>query len=320
MGDIMRPVPFGELLNRMFSEYKESKSIFGIPSKQFYRKENAKSLSVWGEHCETPVGPAAGPHTQLAQNIVCSWLAGGRFMELKTVQKLDQLEIAKPCIDAEDECFNTEWSTEFTLVKAYDEYLKAWIALHLLEEVFDPRAEGEDKSFVFNMSVGYDLAGIETAPMQKYIDDMVDSSQHENFHAYVAELKTFINDPEFIKTYGFEHRLARLENLPASISAQLTRGVTLSTMHGCPPNEIEAICRYMIADKHINTFVKLNPTLLGYTRVRSIMDNAGFDYIALSEESFSHDLQIEPAKAMLHRLVDLAPKPMPFSLPKSTKR
>lgn len=305
MGDIMRPVPFGELLNRMFSEYKESKSIFGIPSKQFYRKENAKSLSVWGEHCETPVGPAAGPHTQLAQNIVCSWLAGGRFMELKTVQKLDQLEIAKPCIDAEDECFNTEWSTEFTLVKAYDEYLKAWIALHLLEEVFDPRAEGEDKSFVFNMSVGYDLAGIETAPMQKYIDDMVDSSQHENFHAYVAELKTFINDPEFIKTYGFEHRLARLENLPASISTQLTRGVTLSTMHGCPPNEIEAICRYMIADKHINTFVKLNPTLLGYTRVRSIMDNAGFDYIALSEESFSHDLQIEPAKAMLHRLVDL---------------
>ncbi len=153
MGDIMRPVPFGELLNRIFSEYKESQSIFGIPSKQFYRKDNAKDLSVWGENCETPVGPAAGPHTQLAQNIICSWLAGGRFMELKTVQKLDQLELAKPCIDAEDECFNTEWSTEFTLIKAYDEYLKAWIALHLLEEVFAPRGDGEEKSFIFNMSV-----------------------------------------------------------------------------------------------------------------------------------------------------------------------
>ena len=37
------------------------------------------------------------------------------FIELKTVQILDRLELEKPCIDAEDECFNTEWSTEFTL-------------------------------------------------------------------------------------------------------------------------------------------------------------------------------------------------------------
>lgn len=301
MGDIMRPVPFGELLNRIFSEYKESQSIFGIPAKQFYHKEVAKELSVWGENCETPVGPAAGPHTQLAQNIICSWLAGGRFMELKTVQKLDQLEIAKPCIDAEDECFNTEWSTEFTLLKAYDEYLKAWIALHLLEEVFAPRLEGEAKSFVFNMSVGYDLAGIQTAPMQKYIHDMLDSSQHESFHAYLAELNQFIAQPEFTKQYGTD----RLNKLSETIPAQLTRGVTLSTMHGCPPNEIEAICRYMIEEKGINTFVKLNPTLLGFERVRMILDNAGFGYVALSEESFSHDLQIDDAKAMLHRLVDL---------------
>ena len=305
MGDIMRPVPFGELLNRVFGEYKESQSIFGIPSKQFYRKSVAKDLSVWGENCETPVGPAAGPHTQLAQNIITSWLAGGRFMELKTVQKLDQLEIAKPCIDAEDECFNTEWSTEFTLLKAYDEYLKAWIALHLVEEVFAPRAEGEEKSFIFNMSVGYDLAGIQTAPMQKYIHDMLDSSDHESFHAYIAELKEFIADPQFIKDFGLEERVDRLNKLAETIPAQLTRGVTLSTMHGCPPNEIEAICRYMIEEKKINTFVKLNPTLLGFERVRSILDNAGFDYVALSEESFSHDLQIEDAKAMLHRLVDL---------------
>lgn len=249
MGDIMRPVPFGELLNRMFSEYKQSKSIFGIPEKQFYRKASKESLAVWGEYCETPVGPAAGPHTQLAQNIITSWLAGGRFMELKTVQKLDQLEIGKPCIDAEDECFNTEWSTEFTLLKAYDEYLKAWIALHLLEEVFAPRTDGEAKSFIFNMSVGYDLSGIQTPPMQKYIHDMLDSSEHPSFHAYISELKTFIQDPEFIREYQLEDRVDHLNAMVEAIPAQLTRGVTLSTMHGCPPHEIEAICRYMIEDK-----------------------------------------------------------------------
>ncbi|MFT5880318.1 MAG: putative selenate reductase [Moritella sp.] len=302
MGDIMRPVPFGEVLQRMFSEYKESQSIFGIPKKQFYRKDIDASLSVWGENCETPVGPAAGPHTQLAQNIICSWLAGGRFMELKTVQKLDKLELAKPCIDAEDECFNTEWSTEFTLVKAYDEYLKAWIALHLLEALFQPDTP---HSFIFNMSVGYDLAGIKTAPMQTYIDDMLDSSEHPDFHRYIAELKTFISAPAFIADFAPGHSAEQLLTIADAITPQLTRGLTLSTMHGCPPTEIEAICRYMIAEKKINTFVKLNPTLLGYQRVRGIMDNAGFDYIALSEESFSHDLQIDAAKAMLHRLVDL---------------
>jgi len=303
MGDIMRPVPFNELLSRVFSEFRQNKSIFGIPVKQFYKKEDSQGLSVWGEHSETPVGPAAGPHTQLAQNIITSWLVGGRFMELKTVQKLDQLEIAKPCIDAEDECFNTEWSTEFTLIKAYDEYLKAWMALHLMEAVFKP--ESEEKSFIFNMSVGYDLAGIQTEPMQKYIDDMMDSSQHPDFERYRAELKEFIYSDAFRDELKIAGGPDRFEKVIDSISPVIARGVTLSTMHGCPPHEIEAICQYMIETKGINTYVKLNPTLLGYKRVRGILDQSGFDYVKLSEESFSHDLQIDDAKAMLHRLVDL---------------
>lgn len=310
MGDIMRPVPFGELLNRMFSEFKESRSIFGIPSKQFYRKDNNKGMSVWDERCETAIGPAAGPHTQLAQNIITSWLAGGRFMELKTVQKLDTLEIAKPCIDAEDECFNTEWSTEFTLVKAYDEYLKAWVALHLLEQIFPEEgnaAKGDVKPrrFIFNMSVGYDLAGILTDPMQQYIDNMLDASKHAKFSAYIGQAKAFIDSNPMINELFPGQAKNVLHRVMDSICPRIARGVTLSTMHGCPPNEIEAICRYMIEERRINTFVKLNPTLLGFKRVREILDSAGFDYVQLSEESFSHDLQINDAKAMLHRLRDL---------------
>ena len=65
---------------------------------------------------ETPFGPAAGPNTQLAQNIVAAYVAGARFFELKTVQKMDGAELAacinRPCILAEDECYNCEWSTE----------------------------------------------------------------------------------------------------------------------------------------------------------------------------------------------------------------
>lgn len=36
MGDIMRPIPFEELLTRIFDEYQQQRSIFGIPEQQFY--------------------------------------------------------------------------------------------------------------------------------------------------------------------------------------------------------------------------------------------------------------------------------------------
>ena len=72
MGDIMRPVPFEELLTRIFDEYQQHHSIFGIPEQQFYSPVNQRRVSVFGESCATPIGPAAGPHTQLAQNIIAT--------------------------------------------------------------------------------------------------------------------------------------------------------------------------------------------------------------------------------------------------------
>ncbi|HGH3372192.1 TPA: putative selenate reductase subunit YgfK [Kluyvera cryocrescens] len=302
MGDIMRPVPFEELLTRIFDEYQHHHSIFGIPEQQFYSPDVHRQLSVFGESCATPVGPAAGPHTQLAQNIITSWLTGGRFIELKTVQILDKLELEKPCIDAEDECFNTEWSTEFTLVKAADEYLKAWFILHLLEEILPLTPMKTGKSFIFNMSVGYNLDGIKQPPMQHFIDSMMDAGIQPEFARYQATLSRWLSNDAFLARHG----TPGLKTLVNRIPAQLVQGVTLSTMHGCPPDEIEAICRYMLEEKGINTFVKLNPTLLGYPRVREILDTCGFGYIGLNEESFDHDLKIDQALEMLQRLMTLA--------------
>ncbi len=304
MGDIMRPIPFEELLTRIFDEYQQQRSIFGIPEQQFYSPVKGKTVSVFGETCATPVGPAAGPHTQLAQNIVTSWLTGGRFIELKTVQILDRLELEKPCIDAEDECFNTEWSTEFTLLKAWDEYLKAWFALHLLEAMFQPSDSG--KSFIFNMSVGYNLEGIKQPPMQQFIDNMMDASDHPKFAQYRDALNKLLQDEAFLARHGLQEKRESLQALPARIPTSMVQGVTLSTMHGCPPHEIEAICRYMLEEKGLNTFVKLNPTLLGYARVREILDVCGFGYIGLKEESFDHDLKLTQALEMLERLMALA--------------
>ena len=38
------------------------------------------SVEFHGHRAATPLGPAAGPHGQLAQNIALSWLAGSRIM------------------------------------------------------------------------------------------------------------------------------------------------------------------------------------------------------------------------------------------------
>ena len=89
-----------------------------------------------GQLLETPLGVAAGPHTQLSQNLIAAWLTGARYMELKTVQVLDELEVTKPCIDMADEGYNCEWSQELKLEQSFDEYLNAWIVLHVLKDQF----------------------------------------------------------------------------------------------------------------------------------------------------------------------------------------
>ena len=284
MADIMTPISFSRLLHWITEEFKNHNSIFGIPENKFFNTNSSNSFYVFDEKCATPIGPAAGPHTQLAQNIIAAYLTGARFFELKTVQIIDTLEIEKPCIDAEDEAYNTEWSSEFTVPKAYDEYLKSWVLLHYIQHLV---FKNSNRDFIFNMSVGYDLKGIKSEKIDSFIEQLKNAKKNNRFLEYLDQLP-----PEISK------------NICPDISSSLT----LSTMHGCPPEEIEAICSYIIAEKKLNTFVKLNPTLLGYEKVRNILDNSGYDYIELSKESFSHDLQFNDAVDMIKRLQDLADK------------
>ena len=107
----MTPIPFPQLMDWILTEKENQNSVFGVH--KAYTADQNKSLNLFGGRIETPFGPAAGPHTQLAQNIVAAYYAGSRFFELKTVQILDgeDLPVSKPCIRAEDECYNVEWST-----------------------------------------------------------------------------------------------------------------------------------------------------------------------------------------------------------------
>ena len=62
------------------------------------------------------------------------------------------------------------------------------------------------------------------------------------------------------------------------IPARLSDNLTVSTMHGCPPDEVESIGRYFITERKYNTTIKLNPTLLGPERLRDILNTQlGYD-------------------------------------------
>jgi putative selenate reductase len=298
----MYPISFHNTLNWIFEEYRNEKSIFGIHNSKFYHHQDQDYIKLFGEHLETPIGPAAGPHTQLTQNIISAYISGGRFFELKTVQQMDELVIDRPCIDAEDEGYNVEWSQELKLEESYDEYLKAWILLHLLNDVLG-LSSGNDKGFIFNMSVGYDLAGIKTERMDKFIEDLKESKNNKLFGSYISAVI------DFLRLKGNDYQLDKIPaliNKIENISSKLSGSVTLSTMHGCPPQEIESIVKYLLTEKKLNTYVKLNPTLLGYERVKDILFSQGYKYIDLDPESFDHDLKYSDAVPMLKRLKEIA--------------
>ena len=289
MSEKMYPIPFKSLMNWVITEYVGCGDVFGV-HKQYHA--TGKSLPIFGERIETPFGPAAGPNSQLAQNIIAAYAAGARFFEVKTVQKMDGADLAacvpRPCILANDEGYNQEWSTELTVPQAMDEYIKAWCALKVLSKVY---GFGDPDGFVFNMSVGYDLEGIKGEKVNTYIDGMMDASRTAIFGECKEVLKElFPQETAFID----------------AISPRVSRSVTVSTLHGCPPDEIERIASYLISEKHLHTFVKCNPTILGYETARRTLDSMGYDYIVFDEHHFNEDLQWADAVPMFERLQALA--------------
>lgn len=152
MSDKFQPVSMEALCAWVFGEWEAKRSIFGIPGELFFRPNPVDPFrqSIYGQSLETPFGVAAGPHSQMAQNLVVAWLCGARFMELKTIQTLDELNVSKPCIDMQDVGYNVEWSQELKVHESHAEYLRAWVLIHALHKRlgFPGDAPGDRKSVV----------------------------------------------------------------------------------------------------------------------------------------------------------------------------
>ena len=294
MSEVMTPMSFEQLVDWVLQEKKKRGTVFG--QHHAYRADGTHNRTMFGRTLETPIGPAAGPHTQMTQNIVAAYYAGSRFFELKTVQIMDGEELAacinRPCIKADDEGYNCEWSTELTVPQAMEEYIKAWFLLKVIAKEF---GLGDMNGFQFNVSVGYDLAGIQSPKVDTFLNSMKHAEDTEIFKHCKAYLLEHADWFEHVTTEDIEQ-----------IPPEICNSVTLSTLHGCPPQEIERIAMYLLTEKGFHTFVKCNPTLLGYEFARKTMDEMGYDYIQFGDFHFKDDLQYEDAVPMLTRLMNTA--------------
>ncbi len=284
MTDRFHPLSMEQLTDWVFTELEQKGSLFNVPRSAFFvpRLDHRFRTPAYGVELETPFGVAAGPHTQMAQNIVASWLVGARLIELKTIQTLDELDVNKPCIDVEDEGYNVEWSQELKVHQSFDEYLRAWVLIHALHHKLG--WPGERPGMVFNMSVGYNLEGMLRPNVQWYFEAMADAS------AYL---------PAYVEIVARHYPAVREIDIPSRLSDT----ITLSTMHGCPPDEIERISLYLLEERGLHTSVKCNPTLLGAERVRGIVNGAlGFEDVPIPDSAFGHDLKWDDAVPMFHNL------------------
>lgn len=282
----LRPLPFAALARRALFELDARGTIFDLPARKFVHGSAAHDLRVTlGERvASSPVGPAAGPHTQLAQNLLLSWLAGGRVMELKTVQVLDRITVARPCIDAREGALNCEWSQELTLEESLDEYVKGALLIAMVRARGLARVLPGFGDTVFDASVGYDLAGVRSERVTRFLQGISD------IRPTLARLRDEL--PPELRAH------AEVE-LPTA----LVRTVTVSTFHGCPPGEVEAIATHLMEAHGLDCVVKLNPTLLGPEVLRGILhDTLGYTHLRVPDEAFARDLSFAQAVETLGRL------------------
>jgi len=293
----LKPLPIATLLRRLVYEFQREHKIFDLPEASFWKGSDGINLGVYshGKPAGTPFGPAAGPHTQMAQNIVLGWLGGARIVELKTIQVNDQLTIPRPCIDAANVCYNVEFSQELRLEESLEEYVKAWMLIRIIEhaqllgvaERSAPTAPGMPPHFydcIFDLSCGYNLAGIASDRVQWFIRSLMDAREEiERLRAEIpaefAEFRELDFDPHIVST------------------------ATLSTFHGCPPDEIEGIVEHLLRVNRLHVVIKMNPTMLGRERVEELLHGImGYTDIELNPQAFESGLQFDEAVRLVRRL------------------
>lgn len=289
----LHPAPFAGLVTRLHREPQRQDALFELPRRKWwFPGSDGPDLSArfHGAIAGNPVGPAAGPHTQMAQNILLSYVAGGRILELKTVQVLDELKIARPCIDMTTVGYNIEWSQELRIEQSLREYVAGAMLIEMFRR--GPLAEGRLDSLagnaIYDLSVGYDLKGIRSRKVCDFLTGMRDASvEIDRLRAEIPREFCAERDAEY--------------------ASQLSASITLSTFHGCPADEIESICEFLIGELDFDVIVKMNPPTLGREKLEHLLfDVMGYTDLTVNPEAYDAAIPLDESLELCGRLNDFA--------------
>ena len=155
MSDRFHPLSMEQLTDWAFTELEQRGSLFGVPRTAFFvpRPDHRFRRREYGLDLETPFGVAAGPHTQMAQNIVAAWLVRGpgdraqddpdprrargqQALHRRRGRGLQRRMVAGAA----------------SIHESFDEYLRAWVLVHALHRLLG--FPGERPGVLFDMSVG----------------------------------------------------------------------------------------------------------------------------------------------------------------------
>ncbi len=243
-----------------------------------------------GRKASTPLGPAAGPHTQLAQNIVLSWLTGARSIELKTVQLFDNRDTPRPSIDTENVGYSIEWSQDLKLEDSLREYIKAWMLIEMLKhsDFFGEEFCRHHCHAVFNLSIGYTFKDIKSERMYNYIENLKDAQP----------IIDMLRDEIPQKFSAFKE---------IDYDPHLIRDITLSTSNDCTVEELDNIVSHLFMTHQVDVTIKLNPTLLGEHAVTHLLkDVLGYEEIEVSPETFKQNLTFAKTMGIIRAMHDVA--------------
>jgi putative selenate reductase len=288
------PAPFADLVARLCLEPQLQDSLFELPRRKWYLPSAADpDLSVWFHHARVgnPVGPAAGPHTQMAQNLLLSYVAGSRVLELKTVQIDDRLTIPRPCIDMTNVGYNVEWSQELLVDDSVREYVAGAMLIEMFrrsESLTGGRLDGGAGDWVFDLSVGYDLAGITSGKVCRFLDEMRNAGKWvDHFRTEIPKSFRGLRDLDFVTC--------------------LSTSITLSTFHGCPADEIERITEFLIGEMGFDVIVKMNPPTIGRERLEQLLyDVMGYHEVRVNPKAYEAVVSFEDSIELCRRLTDFA--------------
>ena len=176
-----------------------------------------------------------------------------------------------------------------------EESLREYVAGAMLVEMFRHACDhsrgqftGSAGGVIYDTSVGYDLAGIRTAKIRRFLDGM------RNAGHIVDRLRAEIPS-------------AYAEARDLSYPTMISGSVTLSTFHGCPAEEIERICEFLIGDYDFDVIVKMNPPMLGRERLEHVLhDVLGYDELRVNPTAYTSGLTFEEAVQLCARLTAFA--------------